>query len=183
MKKKCLLILFLCVINLTVFAFEFRWGLGCVSIGGEINREINAIFDAKIVDFALAADNGIYLYYSPFNYTCQINKDSENNNHREYFLNLGLGYDFFRFNKQIELLPFLEAHYLALEGIEKYKFESGICLKIFSRSSFSESAELYKMKGEILNIKSGLSFQDETPSFYFSIGTDLLNLLMMMWGS
>ena len=69
MKKKCLLILFLCVINLTVFAFEFRWDLGSVSIGGEINREINAIFDAKIVDFALAADNGIYLYYSPFNYT------------------------------------------------------------------------------------------------------------------
>ena len=80
-------------------------------------------------------------------------------------------------------MPYLETNYLAAEGLNNFGLESGISLKIFSNRAISESAEQYHIKGELLNVKTGVRFQNLNPSFYCSIGTDLLNLMIFLWGN
>lgn len=182
MKKNALIIIFL-IMKIYASAYNFRWDIGSVSFGGQMSDEIIPVIDIRLLDFNLEFDKGFYTYITPFKYSCIINKTEEENNHIEYFLNFGFGYDLFKFKNQVQLMPYIETNYLALEGLSNYRIESGICLKVFSNNAFSENAELYNMKGEILNLRSGVIVQNQKPAFYFSVGTELLNLLMFFWGT
>ena len=181
--KKFFFVILIFMINLYAFAFELNWDIGTVAFGGQVADAIEPTFNVRVLDFSFEFDNGFYTCISPFDYSCIINKPIEDNNHSGYFVNLGFGYDFFKFKNQVQLMPYFDTSWLALEGLKNFRLESGLCVKIFSKNPFSENAEVYHMKGEILNVKTGIRLQNLNPAFYFSLGTGLLNLLMFIWGT
>ena len=190
-KKLSICVLLLSLMAGNVFSMDFNWDFGTVFGGGNIGYDgcIGPEFelDAQVLDFRLEFETGFLLAYSPFNFWGVLNKQEEPDITLMTFGNFTLGYDIFRFRKDVELIPYIACYAGALEGLDKFRVDCGILFNLYADliwpSEIQAAQENNHLRGEILAAKTGIRLNQGQPQIYADLGFNLIALGMTLFSN
>ena len=186
---------FLLLFPLAAKNLDFYWDFGTVFAGGNLafNNpsdgkgqpaavKLFGEFDAQLLDFRLEGENGFLLAFSPFNFRGIFNSPKDDDSSLVTFANLTIGYELFKFQENVELIPYLTLYAVALEGMEKVRFDFGLLFNLYSASIWPDEIraadETHHLRGEILAVKAGVRLNQLQPQLYVDLGFNAIALGM-----
>ena len=192
MKKflSALILIFVFCSYVSAKSFDFFWDFGTAYIGGNVSKNDDlAPFeweaDIQVLDFRLEGVNGLTFAFSPFNCWCILNPPQDQNIHLITFANFTAAYDIFKHERNIELAPYVSAYAGALEGIEKFRVDSGLVFNVYSSliwpEEMIETEETSHLRGELLSAKLCIRLNELKPQFYFDFGMNIFALGMVLF--
>lgn len=183
--KKRLIFIFCLMMSFSAFSksMDFYWDFGSMNFGGNFSESaVVPVCDISVLDLRLESESGFACAFSPFNFSCILNKNTDDNNHSLSFFNFSVYYDFFKFSKGIEIEPFVSLHTCTLENFWNYTAETGFLVQIYYRDAFPEAQEYAHFRSEILRSRIGLKVQNGSPSFYLDVGFNILGFIACFAG-
>ena len=190
-KKVFLITILISLISIKAFSMDFFWDFGTMFAGGNLGYDgspgLEGEVDIQILDFRLETQSGFLLAYSPFNIWGILNRPEQPDITLMTFGNFTLGYDVFRFRKDVELIPYIAGYAGALEGIDKFRVDCGVLFNVYADSiwptEIQTAQENNHLRGEILAAKAGIRLNQGQPQLYADIGFNLIALGMAFCSS
>ena len=188
-KKVFLIPILISFFSIKLFSMDFNWDFGTVLFGGytgftkdyvESEMELNV----QILDFRFETEDGFSISLSPLN--CILFLDGkEHNDFPLSFINCSFAYDFFRFEKNIQLMPYLSLH-VGAQSLKNSWADCGIAFNTFARSSGSQEGDVMEscnIDFDIFTAKAGVRLYQLRPDIYFDVGVNILLFILLFFGN
>lgn len=168
---------------------DFNWDFGTVLFGGYTSFEEESVengmeLNLQILDFRFESEKGFSISLSPLN--CIFFLDGKE--HSDFplsFINCSFAYDFFKFEKNIQLMPYLSLH-VGAQSLKNSWADCGIAFNAFAHSSNYQEPDTFEscnIDFDIFTAKAGVRLIQLRPQIYLDVGVNILLFTLLFFGN
>ena len=187
--KKFLIITALCFSSLPIFAapWNIYWDFGTAYLGGFASADFaqpgfECEADLQFFDFRLETESGITFAVSPFNLWGVLDNNLEEDIYLATFANFTVSYDFLKYNRNLDLSPYVSAFALSVEDSGQFRIDAGVSFNLYGSEfwprAMAEAEDSVHLRGELISAKTGIRLNRLKPEFYFDFGFNFLSLII-----
>ena len=189
LNKKLIICFLISLISVNVFSMDFNWDFGTVFLGGYTGFEKDSVesemeLDIEVLDFRFETEDGFSISLSPLK--CIFFLDGkESSDFPLSFINCSFAYDIFKFEKNIQLMPYVSLH-VGAQSLKNSWADCGILFNTFARSSDSQEQavlESCNIDFNIFTMKAGVRLYQLRPDIYFDVGVNILLFTLLFFGN